>query len=304
MPQTDQDFYRTLQVHPEAEPEIITHVYRLLARKYHPDTAHELDKVSHEDIMKGINVAYETLSKPERRERYNATLPTSSGVNLDLHQYRFHLAAKLSEVGSSGGSTHLCYEESCKILEGIAAEHDTPTSAKLEALARLADTQFKGLQQYGKAAETYLRLLDMDPNADRHTKDALLWEIIDCYLHAKHYDQAVKMLERLISETSDPIRIERSEFLRASTHHLAHRHTTAITAYQEYARKYAGTASAAHCLFSAARIFDSSLEQWREAIAAYNCVLTEYRDSEPAKDCQWRIDLIQRKHIEKKGWWE
>lgn len=62
------DLYAVLGVSRDASPEEIKKAYRKLAREYHPDTsAHD----NAEDRFKQISAAYETLSDPERRRRYD-----------------------------------------------------------------------------------------------------------------------------------------------------------------------------------------------------------------------------------------
>ena len=58
------DPYKTLQVDPEAEDEVIEAAYRRLARKYHPDVSTEPD--SHEKMI-AINQAWEQLRDPVKR---------------------------------------------------------------------------------------------------------------------------------------------------------------------------------------------------------------------------------------------
>lgn len=58
------DPYKTLQVDPEAEDEVIEAAYRRLARKYHPDVAPGPDA---QDRMVRINQAWELLRDPVRR---------------------------------------------------------------------------------------------------------------------------------------------------------------------------------------------------------------------------------------------
>lgn len=63
------DYYAILQVHPDAEKEVIGAVYRKLAAKYHPDVSHSPDAV---EKMRQINMAYEVLSDPVKRQMYDA----------------------------------------------------------------------------------------------------------------------------------------------------------------------------------------------------------------------------------------
>lgn len=65
MPTFSEDYYRILQVHPDAEPEVIQAAYRRLARKYHPDSA-EGDGAR----MQALNEAYAVLSDPAQRATY------------------------------------------------------------------------------------------------------------------------------------------------------------------------------------------------------------------------------------------
>ncbi|HEY5486613.1 MAG TPA: DnaJ domain-containing protein [Candidatus Limnocylindrales bacterium] len=60
------DHYEVLQVHPRAQPEIIRAAYRILARKYHPDTGGDAKR------MVAINDAWDVLGDPIRRAAYDA----------------------------------------------------------------------------------------------------------------------------------------------------------------------------------------------------------------------------------------
>lgn len=62
------DYYQTLGVAKDASKEDIKRAYRRLARQYHPDVNKEPGA---EDRFKEINRAYEILSEPETRARYD-----------------------------------------------------------------------------------------------------------------------------------------------------------------------------------------------------------------------------------------
>lgn len=63
-----QDYYRTLQVDPDAEPEVIVAAYRKLAGKYHPDLNSAPEAVGR---MQEINAAYAILGDPAQRAAYD-----------------------------------------------------------------------------------------------------------------------------------------------------------------------------------------------------------------------------------------
>jgi curved DNA-binding protein CbpA len=67
-PPTEPDPYKTLQVDPEAEDEVITAAYRRLARKYHPDVAPGAEAAAR---MAAINAAFERIGEPARRAAYD-----------------------------------------------------------------------------------------------------------------------------------------------------------------------------------------------------------------------------------------
>ena len=66
------DPYKTLQVDPEAEDEVIAAAYRRLARKYHPDTASDpAAAASASERMRALNAAWELIGDPVRRAEFD-----------------------------------------------------------------------------------------------------------------------------------------------------------------------------------------------------------------------------------------
>src|SRR5256885_6481295 len=63
------DYYETLGVSKTATENEIRSAFRKLARKHHPDVAK--DKKAAEEKFKQINEAYEVLSDPEKRQKYD-----------------------------------------------------------------------------------------------------------------------------------------------------------------------------------------------------------------------------------------
>jgi DnaJ-class molecular chaperone len=64
------DLYKALGVAPDADAAAVKKAFRDLAKKHHPDT-HPGDKAA-EERFKEISQAYEILSDPEKRRRYDA----------------------------------------------------------------------------------------------------------------------------------------------------------------------------------------------------------------------------------------
>ena len=63
------DYYEDLQISPNADNETLERVYRLLAKRYHPDNG-QTGSAGKFDL---ITQAYQILSKPEKRAAYDAT---------------------------------------------------------------------------------------------------------------------------------------------------------------------------------------------------------------------------------------
>jgi hypothetical protein len=70
------DFYEVLQLSPRATSETIERVYRLLAKRYHPDNA----QTGSAERFSEVRDAFEVLSNPERRAAYDVRYDEMQGI--------------------------------------------------------------------------------------------------------------------------------------------------------------------------------------------------------------------------------
>jgi curved DNA-binding protein CbpA len=81
------DYYETLQINANAEPETIHRVYRMLAQRFHPDNT----ETGNAARFRQISEAYEILSVPEKRARYDV-------AHQQRQQDRWRLVSKGAEA--------------------------------------------------------------------------------------------------------------------------------------------------------------------------------------------------------------
>ena len=78
------NYYEILEVDINASPEMIDKAYKLLAKKYHPDTqSDEQKKIWAEEQFKILSEAYETLSNKEKRKEYTEQLEYEKNSKFD-----------------------------------------------------------------------------------------------------------------------------------------------------------------------------------------------------------------------------
>lgn len=80
------NYYDDLEINKNASQEVIEKVYKVLAKKYHPDTTQEPDKQLAEEKFKMISEAYETLSNEEKRKKYDMEL-SQNNPSISYEQY-------------------------------------------------------------------------------------------------------------------------------------------------------------------------------------------------------------------------
>jgi curved DNA-binding protein CbpA len=102
--QTHSTYYDLLGVSPKASDQQIKESYQELVRRYHPDRNQQSRDT--QDVLKALNIAYRTLSRPEERANYDSWLIRSRGSQSDgiseLGRARgAHLAAPVATEGVS-----------------------------------------------------------------------------------------------------------------------------------------------------------------------------------------------------------
>jgi len=97
------DYYKILGVDRNADDKTIKHAYRRLARKHHPDVSKAKGAA---ERFKEINEAYEVLSDPEKRKRYDSLGPdwqrfAQAGAG-PFEGFRVHFGGRGGDLGDLG----------------------------------------------------------------------------------------------------------------------------------------------------------------------------------------------------------
>lgn len=128
------NYYDELEVSKKASKEVIEKVYKVLAKKYHPDTTNEIDKQVAEEKFKIISEAYEILSDEEKRKNYDIELEQSNPTisyeeYIDVVNQRDALNTALNKLKNSSTTTqynHIPYNK----VDLDANSTNTNTTAK------------------------------------------------------------------------------------------------------------------------------------------------------------------------------
>jgi curved DNA-binding protein CbpA len=89
---TSIDYYEVLQISPNAEPDTIRRVFRLLAQRYHPDN----QETGNAAKFRLIHDAYSVLSDPDLRIKYDV-------AHRDIQQDRWRLVSLAAAASASSG---------------------------------------------------------------------------------------------------------------------------------------------------------------------------------------------------------
>lgn len=120
------NFYEVLGVRREASTEEIRAAFRRLARELHPDRFQGPEKKQAEERFQRITQAFNVLSNPETRARYDRTLETATPIGpVDPKELAKALLAKAVALAKQGdiGQAHDYFQQ--------AEAHD-PSSARIQ----------------------------------------------------------------------------------------------------------------------------------------------------------------------------
>jgi hypothetical protein len=101
------DYYELLQISPNADPDMIHRVYRLLAQRYHPDNTVTGDELA----FRAITEAYRVLSEPEKRAAYDINLHSYRQVRWRIFDQKQAAIGKQAEKSKRRGILELLYTQ-------------------------------------------------------------------------------------------------------------------------------------------------------------------------------------------------
>ena len=177
----EEDYYKILQVHYLAEPEIIDSAYKRLAKKYHPDINKSKDA---KEIMQSLNKAYEVLSNPGKREVYNMKWKENNETPKE-HDYNPMAKSVLNEYFGSiaGNQLDLAYE----LISNVDKEN-------------ISKDEFINWQ---KAVSVVYRLLEYNCKFNQALTDKLLCghlynDVKEFNVAIEEYNEVMDMVEKSI----------------------------------------------------------------------------------------------------------
>lgn len=170
------NYYKILEVDKDASSEVIEKAYKTLVKKYHPDLQESNLKAEYEEKIKIINEAYETLSNPILRAKYDETLTQRelseedfqklSKENENLYNEIYNLKHNINNIPyteSNYSQTNINTEENLQQKYQQELEYQNQINeAKQKAYydAYIQDLKNRGYKiRYKKTVKDYVRSL-------------------------------------------------------------------------------------------------------------------------------------------------
>lgn len=99
------DYYEVLQVSQQADGETIERVFRLLAKRYHPDNTESGD----EEKFREVHTAYEILVDPERRAEFDVHYDRNKTLQWQIFKQGTALGSRQDDQRIFNGVLSLLY---------------------------------------------------------------------------------------------------------------------------------------------------------------------------------------------------
>lgn len=301
------DYYQILGVRQDATTEEIQQTYHFLALSFHPDKHSDAKKAYAEQRMAEVNEAYSVLRDPVRRAEYDRRLgrkPERGGASADdAAEVAYRAAHEMVELIKTSG-----FLES---ISGKVREYRDRAISQLAAVVTrwphsewAIPAQFDIMMLYATvetapspARQAARKLAEMAPGTE--LEDAATMVTAMMYVPVGRADEALKLLEALsVFGLSAQARAEAVFHMAEVQHGARGNRRAAIAAYRRLVREHPADDHCAAARYAIARILDSDLHEYSEAVSMYQEVLQYHPRSKEASDCQWRIDYIRRAHPE------
>ena len=173
------DYYKILEVHPEASEEVIKKTYRTLALRYHPDKHIPARKKWAEDKFKKLSEAYQVVSDPVRRREY------------DRNGYSEQLANQASTISARAEEEAYFYYRM-----GLGHYENAQNKASWRILLGLVETDLK------KARDDFITVLDDYPDS-KYVEDAHFYYICTLMEGYEYTHVSLKEIEEEFAEFLD-----------------------------------------------------------------------------------------------------
>lgn len=127
------NYYKILEVDKDASSEIIEKAYKTLAKKYHPDLQESNMKQEAEEKLKLINEAYEILSNPDSRAKYDETLKQSEVSEEDFNKLSEENKNLYKEINNLKHNNHSSfYDNNSNAFENTYTQNQENYEKELE----------------------------------------------------------------------------------------------------------------------------------------------------------------------------
>ena len=99
------NYYKILEVDKNASPEVIEKAYKALVKKYHPDLQESNMRQKAEEKIKLINEAYEVLSNPISKAKYDETLSKTEHSEEDFNRLSEENKIEVQETSTDNSNS-------------------------------------------------------------------------------------------------------------------------------------------------------------------------------------------------------